>query len=58
MTAYTRRSAGMEVQNLGPAEGAWQMQEREEGEMSGGFEWPDSPVGGANEDADSRMFAI
>jgi hypothetical protein len=26
------------VQNLGPAEGAWQMQEREKGEMSGGFE--------------------
>jgi hypothetical protein len=34
------------VQNLGPAEGAWQMQEREEGEMSGGFERPDSLVGG------------
>jgi len=46
------------VQNLGPAEGAWQMQEQEEGEMSGGFERPDSPVGGANEDADSSMFAI
>ena len=46
------------MQNLGPAEGAWQMQEREKGEMSGGFESPDSPVGGANEDADSSMFAI